>query len=71
MTFDDDTIRLHFEWGCKDISCKEAGVDWPPPEHLFIMSFKMRRVSFVGISDDIRASSSSLLFRSADYVVAA
>ena len=34
MTHDDDFVRLHLEVGPVNITCKQLGLEWPPPERL-------------------------------------
>jgi len=36
MTFDSDFIRLHLNITTADIPCKKVGLEWPPPEQLFL-----------------------------------
>ena len=54
MTFDDDFIRLEMDGGTRTISCKSAGIDWPPPEKIRIYGFDFARESFSEITDDQR-----------------
>ncbi len=35
-TLDSDFIRLHLDIGTYNIPCKKAGLEWPPPERLYL-----------------------------------
>lgn len=36
MTFDDDFCRLHLVIGTKTVACSALGLEWPPPERLWL-----------------------------------
>lgn len=80
MTFDDDSVRLNFVVGPVVIPCTKLGLEWPPPERLYISDeadireatndddprYVMRRVSYSQISDEDRAEMTHV-FRGAEY----
>lgn len=68
MTYDDDYIRLQFDWGYKDLTCKAAGFDWPPPEVIEVMTFRMRRRRHSSITDDERKGMTHVC-RGAEYTI--
>jgi hypothetical protein len=68
MTFDDDFLQLEFEHGMKRVTCKSAGLDWPPPETLSVFGFHMRRDTFSQISDEQRSGMDHVC-RGARYVI--
>jgi hypothetical protein len=68
MTFDDDYMRFVFEHGRKDVSCKAAGVSWPPPETVEVLGFRMRLRRRSEITDEQRAGLTRVC-RGAEYVV--
>lgn len=67
MTFDNDFLQLEFDGGTKRVTCKGAGVDWPPPERINVMGIPMRRKSFSQLTDEQRAGM-DFLMRGARYV---
>jgi len=68
MTFDDDYIRLRFDWGHRDLRCKAAGLDWPPPETIEVLTFRFRRERMSTLTDEQRADMKHVC-RGAEYVV--
>lgn len=56
MTFDDDFIVVEFDTGIKRrVTCKSAGIEWPPPERFDFQGGTLERVSFSKITDEDRA----------------
>ena len=54
MTFDDDFLRLVFDHGVKNVTCKSVGIDWPPPPMLDVGGFILLRKSYSQITDEQR-----------------
>ena len=67
MTFDDDMLQLEFDGGTRNITCKNAGIEWPPPNELYIYGFNMRLRQRSGLTDEQRANMTNVL-RGARYV---
>ena len=67
MTFDDDMLQLEFDGGTRNITCKKAGVEWPPPDQLYIYGFNMRLKQLSSLTDEQRAGMTNIL-RGARYV---
>jgi hypothetical protein len=75
MTFDDDSVRLHFSvTGPIVFRCKNIGLEWPPPPELAHLNGKeietMVRVSMSDMTDAQRAELNKAgvaMFRGADY----
>lgn len=68
MTFDDDFLQLVLNGRVKRVTCKQAGVSWPPPERISAGSIVMRQVRRSQLSDDERAVMTHVR-RGAEYVV--
>ena len=80
MTFDDDFVRLNFITGVANFPLKNVGLEWPPPERVFVEplgflreptpdddpTYLMRRVSFSQITDEQRATMTHVC-RGAEY----
>ena len=83
MTYDDDFIRLHLTFiGTPTLTCKELGLEWPPPERIVMDGKKLReaadddpasdvliRRNFSAITDEQRASMTNVA-RGAEYFYA-
>jgi hypothetical protein len=75
MTFDDDSVRLHFSvTGPIVFRCANIGLEWPPPPELTHLAGKeietMVRVSMSAMTDAQRAELKKegvAVFRGADY----
>ena len=61
MTFDNDMIMVRFPDGEKSFYCLVNGIEWPPPEHMNINGFNMKRESISGITDEQRQGMSNVL----------
>ena len=68
MTFDDDVLRFRFEGGYKTLTCRQAGIEWPPPMFLEIYGIRMRRNRQSTLTDAQRSQSKHLV-RGAEYVI--
>ena len=69
MTFDDDFLQLEFDGGTKRITCRSAGIEWPPPERINVMGFEMVRESYSQITDEDRQQM-TMITRGARFVPA-
>ena len=67
MTFDDDYMQLVFDGGVKRMSCKAAGIDWPPPDRIEIEGFAMVLRRRSQITDEQRSELTHVC-RGAEYV---
>lgn len=72
MTFDDDYIVLLTRHGPIRSTCKQLGIDWPPPEEIAIAGGPFstpvyRRVRFSKITDEQRKGLTHVC-RGAEYV---
>ena len=72
MTFDDDFIQLRLSTGPLRVTCRQLGIDWPPPERIAITGgpFSVpvfRRVSCSDITDEQRQEATRVR-RGAEYV---
>jgi hypothetical protein len=67
MTFDDDFVQFNFQGGTKRFTCKELGVDWPPPESIEFCGFVMTRNRYSQISDEDRSAMTNVI-RGAEYL---
>lgn len=54
MTFDDDYLQLVFDGGIRRVTCRQAGVEWPPPQRLDIGGFTMVQSRRSEITDEQR-----------------
>lgn len=61
MTFDDDSLFLETPSGRKVIRCKSLGLDWPPPEQVFINDVPYLRIRLSSITDEQRADMTHVL----------
>lgn len=50
-TFNTDFCRIQFTGGTRDLTCKQLGIDWPPPEYLEIHGFKFRLFNYSKLTD--------------------
>lgn len=80
MTFDDDIIRLNLSVGTPTIPLMTVGLEWPPPEHVYLSAdstireaepdderqYVLRRVSMSQITDEQRAEMTHVV-RGAEY----
>lgn len=55
MTYDDDHIQLETFSGRRRVTCKAAGIAWPPPETVEIGGSSWNRESYSQITDEQRA----------------
>ncbi len=77
-TFDDDFVRLNMRYiGTPTVPCVQLGLEWPPPERLYIDKeadiraatdedddlYVMRRASFSRITDEQRSQDDPSLSR--------
>jgi len=69
MTFDDDYIRLVFDHGVKNVSCKAVGIEWPPPLTLDVGGFIMVRSRYSSLTDEQREGMTHIC-RGAEYLLA-
>jgi hypothetical protein len=79
-TFDDDMARLHLSVGTVNVPLRELGLEWPPPERIYLgenakcrearnddsAGYIMRRISMSVISDEDRAEMTNVV-RGAEY----
>lgn len=80
MTFDDDMVRLNLHAGTPTIPLVAIGLEWPPPEHIYLDAdstireatpdddgrFVMRRLSMSQITDEQRSEMTHVV-RGAEY----
>ena len=76
MTYEDDMIRVRLRDGRRvDFMCKPNGIEWPPPEHLYLRipiigggedRAHAVRLSYSAITDEQR-SGMTHVFRGAEY----
>ena len=66
MTYDDDMMCFNFSHGVVRQSCKQLGVEWPPPEKVELFGFVFERLRMSGITDEQRADMTHVL-RAAEY----
>lgn len=69
MTFDDDMLRFVLDGGTRAVSCKAAGLDWPPPDTLVVWDFKFTLHRRSELSDEDRAGMPYVI-RGAEYRLA-
>lgn len=72
MTFDDDYIQLRLSTGPMRVTCKQLGIDWPPPEVIEITGGpystpRFRRLRMSAITDEQRQGMTRVC-RGAEYV---
>lgn len=72
MTFDDDYIHFCLSTGPLRATCKELGLNWPPPERIVVVgrplsSIVFRRIRHSQITDDERRAMTHVC-RGAEYV---
>lgn len=72
MTFDDDYLQFRLSTGPLRMTCKSAGVDWPPPERIEVTGGpfstpRFKRIRYSDITDDQRAGMTHVC-RGAEYV---